>query len=248
MRCDLIAGLPATWIYTKSRRDIKLSGAAAEILIQSRRIKAEDLHLYKSKPIIIENRRWDFLTSSLSVSMGVSYDILASLSGFWRNPQQIRKEKGKQRALARVSSVASSSVIDNEEGKSSGKDIAKMVGASAMSIPHFTGAAVKGFVVDLPVAVAEGFRNTPKLYGENVPSHAPVTDWKSGITVAGTTFAHQMAEGLTDLLVQPVKGGAKGGVIGFGKGVGKGALQTLTKPTAGKFPDVAPYWTPLTFT
>ncbi|ETI27554.1 hypothetical protein G647_00003 [Cladophialophora carrionii CBS 160.54] len=232
MGCDLIVDLPATWIYTKSRTDIKISGAAAEILIQSRRIKAEDLQLYKSKPIIIENRRWDFLTSSLSVSMGVSYDIIASLSGFWRNPQRFRERQDKQRALARGSSQASSSRLDGEEEKSSGKDIAKMVGASAMSIPHFTGVAVKGFVVDLPVAVAEGFRNTPKLYGENVPSHAPVTDWKSGFTVAGKTFAHQMAEGLTDLLVQPVKGAARGGVVGFSKGIGKGALQTLTKPTA----------------
>jgi hypothetical protein len=35
-------------------------------------------------------------------------------------------------------------------------------------------------------------------------------------------------------MVQPVKGAAKDGVIGFSKGVGKGALQTLTKPAAGK--------------
>lgn len=234
MGCDLVAGLPATWAYTKSRRAIKLSGAAAEILIRSRRIKAEDLRLYKSKPISIENRRWDFVTSSMSVSMGVSYDIIASLSGFWRNPQKLHERNSRQRALARVASEASSSAIGDEVGEISNKEIAKMVGASAMSIPHFAGATVKAFLVDVPVAFAEGFRNTPKLYGEKVKAHEPVTDWKSGFKVAGTTFAQQMAEGLTDILVQPVKGAAKEGVIGFGTGLGKGTMGTLTKPTAGE--------------
>lgn len=234
MSCDLISDLPATWTYKKSRKNIKISGAAAEILIQSRRIQAEDLQLYKPKPIIIENRRWDFVTSSVSVSMGVSYDILASLSGFWRNPQELRKRKEKEQALTRATTLTSQSSVGEEDDRgSSSKDIAKMVGASAMSIPHFTAAAVKGFVVDLPYAMAEGFRNTPRIYGEKIADHSPVTDWKSGVVVASTSFARQMAEGVTDILVQPVKGAAKDGVVGFGTGLGKGALQTVTKPAAG---------------
>lgn len=234
MGCDLVAGLPATWIYTKPKRNIKMSGAAAEILIQSRRLKAEDLHLYRPKPFSVDVRRWDFVTSSMSVSLGFSYDIVASLSGFWRNPQRLHERKARQRALARVTSEASSSAIDDDIGESSNKSLARMVGASAMSIPHFAGVTVKGFLVDVPVAFTEGFRNTPKLYGEKVPDHAPVTDWKSGIKVAATTFVHQMAEGVTDILVQPVKGAAKDGVIGLGVGLGKGSLQALTKPAAGK--------------
>ena len=233
MGCDLVTGLPATWIYTKSKRNIKVSGAAAEILIQSRRIKAEDLHLYKSKPFSVDVRRWDFVTSSMSVSMGFSYDIIASLGGFWRNPQRLHERNSRQRTLARVTSEASSTV-DGDFGENSNKTLAKMVGASAMSIPHFAGVTVKGFLVDIPVAFTEGFRNTPKLYGEKVPDHAPVTDWKSGFKVAATTFAHQMAEGVTDIVVQPVKGAMEEGVIGFGVGLGKGSLQSFTKPAAGK--------------
>ncbi|KIW96531.1 uncharacterized protein Z519_03600 [Cladophialophora bantiana CBS 173.52] len=232
MGCDLIKGLPATWVYRRSKTFLKISGAAAEILIQARRIKAEDLRLYKSKPFIIENRRWDFLTSSLAVSMEMSYDILAALSGFWRNPRAIRKQKDKERALSRASSHQTTSGNENDPGEGPSKEIAKMVGASAMSISHITGIVIKGSLVDIPVAVAEGLRNTPKLYGQEVPDHASVTDWKSGLAVAGSTFVHQMAEGLTDLVVQPAKGIAKEGIVGFGKGIGKGALQTATKPTA----------------
>ncbi|KIY00069.1 uncharacterized protein Z520_03754 [Fonsecaea multimorphosa CBS 102226] len=232
MGCDLIKGLPATWVYRRSKNYLKISGAAAEILIQAQRIRADDLRLYKPKPFTIENRRWDFLTSSLAVSMEVSYDLLAALSGFWRNPRAIRKQKEKERALSRASSHQTEIAAENDPGEGSSKQFAKMAGASAMSISHITGIVIKGSLVDIPVAVAEGLRNTPKLYGQEVPDHAAVTDWKSGITVAGTTFVHQMAQGLTDLVVQPAKGLAREGVIGFGKGIGKGALQTATKPTA----------------
>lgn len=43
---------------------------------------------------------------------------------------------------------------------------------------------VKGTLVDVPLAFAEGLRNTPVLYGENIRDHGPVTDWKSGGIVA----------------------------------------------------------------
>ena len=43
---------------------------------------------------------------------------------------------------------------------------------------------VKGTLVNMPLAFAEGFRNTPALYGEKVRDLGPVTDWKSGGVVA----------------------------------------------------------------
>lgn len=43
---------------------------------------------------------------------------------------------------------------------------------------------VKGTLVDMPLALAEGLRNTPALYGEKIRDHGPVTDWKSGGVVA----------------------------------------------------------------
>lgn len=238
MGCDLIPGLPATWVYTRLKKPVKMSGAAAEILVQGHRIKAEYLQLYRSKPIIIENRRWDFVTGILSGSLEFSYDVLAAFGGFYSNPRAILKNKERQRAQARASSQHAASRRPSEEdpGEGSSKDIVRLVGASAMSIPKLPGTFFKGLMVDVPVAMTEGFRNTPKLWGEKVPDHAPVTDWKSGVAVASTTFVHQLAGGLTDFLVLPVKGARREGAVGFGKGVGKGALQTFTKSGAGKCP------------
>lgn len=56
--------------------------------------------------------------------------------------------------------------------------------ASGRALQGMTTALVKGTIVDAPLAFAEGFRNTPRLYGEKVHDYGPVTDWKSGGTVA----------------------------------------------------------------
>jgi hypothetical protein len=39
-------------------------------------------------------------------------------------------------------------------------------------------------MVDVPLALAEGLRQAPKLLGDDVRDHGPVKDWKSGGTVA----------------------------------------------------------------
>ena len=57
--------------------------------------------------------------------------------------------------------------------------------ASAKSLGKFHGNFFKGLAVDIPYATAEGLRNAPKLYGEEVRDNGPVTDWKSGAVVGG---------------------------------------------------------------
>jgi hypothetical protein len=44
---------------------------------------------------------------------------------------------------------------------------------------------LKGTMVDLPLAVAEGLRIAPRLYGEQIQDYGTLTDWKSGFVVAG---------------------------------------------------------------
>ena len=45
----------------------------------------------------------------------------------------------------------------------------------------------------------------------------------------------QFGMGLADLAVQPYKGAKESGVLGFAKGVGRGALGTFFKTGAGMF-------------
>jgi sterol 3beta-glucosyltransferase len=43
----------------------------------------------------------------------------------------------------------------------------------------------KGTLVDVPLALTEGFRNAPRIYGGKVRKQEKVTDWKIGGIVAG---------------------------------------------------------------
>ena len=40
-------------------------------------------------------------------------------------------------------------------------------------------------MVDVPLALAEGFRNAPRLWGETVKEQEEINGWKSGTAVAG---------------------------------------------------------------
>ena len=57
--------------------------------------------------------------------------------------------------------------------------------ASLKSIGRFHSSLFKGTMVDIPMAVTEGFLAVPKMCGEPQPSHAPISDVQSGLMVAG---------------------------------------------------------------
>lgn len=237
LHCDLTPALPAVYELKIASTQIKISASAAEVLLKHERIKPKQLKLYEPNKIYIENRRWDPVTGAVSSSIGQAAAMLNSVNDIWYAPHKIRKEaeaRGRLESLQAVENPGEgpSSVPRSDSNTASGvtaADAARMVGASAMGPLKFSGNIFKGFILDTPFAVTEGFRNAPRLYGEDVPAHEPVTDWKSGATVGGKEFVHGMKNGLMDLFVQPTKGykqdGAKGAIIGLGKG----ALGTVTK-------------------
>lgn len=73
-----------------------------------------------------------------------------------------------------------------KDGSSSGAKVAgNMALESAKSVGRVNSSLFKGTMIDVPLAITEGLRATPKLYGESVPDHEPITGWKSGAKVAG---------------------------------------------------------------
>jgi hypothetical protein len=133
-----------------------------------------------------------------------------------------------------VSSKASSSIVTtNGERQSKMKTTGTAIGASAKSLGKAVGHSYKGMLIDVPLAVSEGLRAVPRLYGDEVKDHGAVRDWKSGAVFAGKNFTHGMAEGLSDIFVQPYKGGRQEGAKGVMKGLAKGALGATTKVSSG---------------
>ena len=93
--------------------------------------------------------------------------------------------------------------LNNQKEDSEDKTQLKLHGqaalASAKSVDRLALGALKGGMVDVPLALAEGFRNAPRLWGETVKEQEEITGWKSGATVAGKVSAdHNPQESLAD--------------------------------------------------
>ncbi|KAL3469517.1 hypothetical protein BJX99DRAFT_268156 [Aspergillus californicus] len=148
------------------------------------------------------------------------------------------KHEKEPQGIDIVSSNASTVSADTHTQKRSngkGKTIGRMAGASAKSLGSFAPTALKGMTVDIPLALAEGLRNIPRLYGEVPRDHGPVTDMKSGFAVAGKGFAWGMAEAVSDIVVKPYQGIQEEGAKGAVKGVGKGVINMAAKSGSAMF-------------
>jgi hypothetical protein len=89
--------------------------------------------------------------------------------------------------------------------------------------------------MDFTLAIARGFHNAPKLYGDDtVRSADKIVDFKSGVAAAGKEFGYGWYDGISGLVTQPFNGAKKNGVKGFLEGIGKGVSGLVLKPGAGE--------------
>lgn len=85
------------------------------------------------------------------------------------------------------------------------------------------------------LGLAKGFRNIPRLYNDDtVRAVEKVTDFNSGIRVAGKELGFGLYDGISGLVTQPMRGAQKQGAAGLIKGVGKGIGGLIAKPAAGE--------------
>ena len=77
--------------------------------------------------------------------------------------------------------------------------------------------------MDLSLAIAQGFHNAPRLYGDSTVRTTPrISGIQSGLKAAGLEFTYGVYDGFTGLVMQPYNGARDKGVVGFVQGVGKG--------------------------
>ena len=113
----------------------------------------------------VENRRWDPLTAGASATLGTITDFTSALGGTFIDPfKEVKRVRGS--------------------GGTGGSASGAAALAASKGVAGMAGAAVKGTLIDVPLALSEGMRNTSKLMGDEMRDHGRVTDWKSGSTVA----------------------------------------------------------------
>ncbi|OQD93177.1 hypothetical protein PENSOL_c034G04596 [Penicillium solitum] len=265
LSCDVCPRVPAVWSYSTRNINVKLSKVAAATLVAQTLINPKRLKLHAIKPIVIENRRWDPITGGASAVMGTTTELLDSVLGLFYKPFEEYKDyqvNHRDRPLTSASGQAvrrptSSSTgnrsLQTQEGADDTKSMVsiedapsasefnssrlagRMVGASVKSVANFVPTALKGMTVDIPLAMTEGLRNVPRLYGEKPQHDGSVTGIKSGFALGGTGFALGMVEAVSDLVVKPYEGIRKDGAKGAVTGIGKGVANMTTKAGCAMF-------------
>jgi UDP:flavonoid glycosyltransferase YjiC (YdhE family) len=208
MQCAVLPNALASWTYKKG--SICLSKLAAQLLIENGAIVQTDLASHETEPLTIINQRWDPVTSTGSASIGIVSDMSNATRTMLYGPFSEMKRS-------------------DAEGASGVVTAGRMAATTAKGFGKVNMAFFKGVIVDMPLATTEGFRNMPKLYGEEVKSHGEVTGVVSGFQVGAKNFAHGMVEGLTDPFKQPYEHAKTEGAIGFAKGLGKGMAGFVSK-------------------
>lgn len=87
--------------------------------------------------------------------------------------------------------------------------------------------------MDLALAIAQGFHNVPRLYGDStVRTITRISGIQSGLRAAGEEFVFGVYDGVTGLVLQPYNGAKKDGPLGFVIGIGKGLGGFIFKDLA----------------
>ncbi|KAI9823175.1 MAG: hypothetical protein M1832_002618 [Thelocarpon impressellum] len=96
-----------------------------------------------------------------------------------------------------------------------------------------SGQAIAKAPMDLFLAVAQGFHNAPRLYGDaTVRTPHRISGFHSGMRAAGEEFVYGIYDGVTGLVVHPYTGARDEGFVGFVTGVGKGVGGFVLKDIA----------------
>ncbi|KAK7755331.1 hypothetical protein SLS62_002557 [Diatrype stigma] len=107
-------------------------------------------------------------------------------------------------------------------------EISSGVGRSGRALAHAP--------VDLSLALAQGFHNAPRLYGDDtVRAPTRVTGIRSGLRAARREFGYGVYDGVTGLVRLPVRGARERGVRGAAAGVAMGFTGFVLKDLAALF-------------
>ncbi|VUC27779.1 unnamed protein product [Clonostachys rosea] len=252
MRCDFRPNFTASLYYGKGKKGVKMCKQAASVLVKEQRLMVKHLDLYRPAPIIIDSLRWDPVTALSAASLSTIFRIVGDTADIVIRPFKIHQSKTGEvtEALApkRHSIAPSFAMLPlpvSPESTQLSEAIAKVPNtnlplgsqrqaASAVlgDFGKLAGNATKGILIDIPLALTEGLRAVPRLYGSPVKKHDPVGDFQSGLVVAGKTFSEGMAGGVSDIFVQTYHGKRNEGAVGATKGLGKGVASFVTKTTS----------------
>lgn len=258
MRCSILKDQIAVW--EPKNTDIRLSPVAADILVDRGLINWKQLRLLRHTEWNDFEGPGEPVTgvaSSLASTFGDAFTGIGSVPYRVVKTKRRQKAKKERRRLQRMSNTepqkpgkkihdealpdipnghipgsnnadANSIHTDTTAGDAAEQyvdDVTRGVGKSATAIAKAP--------IDLSVALAQGFHNAPRLYGDDTVRRPPrVTGFHSGLRAARFEFVYGIYDGFTGVVRLPVRGAKAEGVLGCVKGTGMGLSGFFLKNLA----------------
>ncbi|GME65229.1 putative sterol glucosyltransferase [Neofusicoccum parvum] len=119
LACDVMPDQPAAWKYKEGKRKIKLSKVAAILLEEQGKVGRKNLKLHRTKPIYIDNRRWDPLTAVGSASISTAADIADAAGGVFLKPYKEYKRSHSRSVHSDSPSASTAASPNNAQASSS---------------------------------------------------------------------------------------------------------------------------------
>lgn len=244
MRCSILRDRIAAWRLKDTH--VRLSPLAADILVGSGVLCWKKLRL-------LRHAEWNDFEGPGEPVTGVAGSLTGTAKGILRGVGgmpyrlgvtakkriQVRRsnhrrsqeqENGAVPTITGRHSEDSEDVVGDihETGPAPSKylsDIATSVGKTAWAITK----APAG----LTLALAQGFHNAPRLYGDDtVRRPMRITGFRSGLIASRKELVHGVYDGVTGVVRLPVRGARANGVAGFAKGTGMGLGGLVLKSTS----------------
>ncbi|GAO16707.1 hypothetical protein UVI_02002530 [Ustilaginoidea virens] len=237
MRCSVAPSRAATWRII--RTDVQLSPFAMTVLVNAGLLE------YKDVKLKTDLQEPESLTSSdlTRGSTGAPKDATSKVELTNIEPESAFAIVQKTDAtVLGTPSKARSGYVSSADGQQplwSRQELFPTLAnletaiETGRSVAHVVSMGMKS-PMNLCLGLARGFRNIPRIYNDDTIRLAgKVTDFNSGIRIASKELGLGLVDGITGLVMQPMKGAEKGGAGGFVKGVGKGIGGLVAKPAAG---------------
>lgn len=143
-------------------------------------------------------------------------------------PPQAPKQRKDSNDASSVLTAGTAETSETNPAEDVAKNVGKGFGKSARALARAP--------VDISMAVAQGFHNAPRLYGDDtVRRPLRVTGIRSGLKAAKLEFAYGVYDAFTGVVRLPVRGARDGGGKGFVKGVGMGFTGFFLKNLSAIF-------------
>ncbi|KAA8906724.1 hypothetical protein FN846DRAFT_710716 [Sphaerosporella brunnea] len=253
IRCDILQENVAVWRVRRTR--VRLSVIAAAWLVEKKFIDWKDLRLLRHTEWNDYDGPGEPLSGGFSALfgsiagvakgiIGVPYTLIKGAKRFDDEVdivEELKPATTRRRFRDRFRK-AKREHQDDEDWKSTSHSSTHR--KHKQSIPHDLAAGTKKSLkrivrssvrapLDVSLAVAQGFHNAPRLYGDEVRRPQRITGFHSGMRAAGKGLALGIYDGFTGLVTQPYKGVQTEGLVGAIKGVGKGFGGLVFKTQAG---------------